>query len=38
MKDDALFLDIATLQLYKKVDFPYVVFMSVLAPIYMEIK
>lgn len=38
MKDDALFLDIATLRVYRKVDLLYVGLMSIPATIYMEIR
>lgn len=38
MKDDALFLDIATLPVCRKVDFLYVGLMSIPATIYMEIR
>lgn len=38
MKDDALFLDIATLRVYRKVDFLYVGLMSIPATIYIEIR
>lgn len=36
MKDDALFLDIATLQVYRKVDFSYVGLMSVPATVALD--